>query len=237
MVQPVDFPVRSFHYRALTAAGARFGELGGAAIAADYGADVDKEKTQTQKLGLADLSTLPRTGFKGKAAIAWLGKQGLQIDDTNNRAYPQPDGSLIARLADSEAIVLGSLHSAAERCATLTLNEAWKSEYESGQAAGCFHVPRQDGSAWFLLTGTHVSEMFAKICAVDMRLNKFPNGSIAQTSMARMNGIAIRHDIGDTPAFHVVFDSASATYLWNCLLDAMAEFDGAPVGHKAILAL
>ncbi len=73
MVQPVDFSIRSFHYRALSTAGARFAELGGAAMATDYGADSDKEKAQAQKLGLADLSTLPRTGFKGREAIAWLG--------------------------------------------------------------------------------------------------------------------------------------------------------------------
>ncbi len=235
MVQATDFSVRSFHYRALTTAGARFTELAGAAMVADYGADIDTEKAQAQKLGLADLSTLPRTGFKGREAIAWLGKQGLQIEDTNNRAYSQEDGSLIARLADSEAVVLGSLDGSGDRCAAL--NEACETEQQAAAVMRCFHVPRQDGSAWFLLTGAHVSAMFAKICAVDLRLHKFPNGSIAQTSMARMNGIAIRQDISDTPAFHVVFDSASADYLWKCLLDAMAEFGGAPVGHKAILAL
>lgn len=235
MVQPTDFTIRSFHYRALSAAGARFTELAGAAMAADYGADVDKEKAQAQKLGLADLSTLPRTGFKGREAIAWLGKQGLQIEDSNNRTYPQEDGSLIARLADSEAIVLGPLNGTGDRCAKL--NDACETEQQAAEAMRCFHVPRQDGSAWYLLTGTHISEMFAKICAIDLRLHKFPNGSIAQTNMARMNGIVIRQDIGDTSAFHVVFDSASADYLWACLLDAMAEFDGAPVGHAAILAL
>jgi hypothetical protein len=32
-------------------------------------------------------------------------------------------------------------------------------------------------------------------------------------------------------------DSASAEYLWDCLNDAMAEFDGAPVGLAALRGL
>jgi sarcosine oxidase subunit gamma len=39
------------------------------------------------------------------------------------------------------------------------------------------------------------------------------------------------------PAFHVLADSASAEYLWGCLLDAMAEFGGTPVGWAAVRQL
>ena len=231
MAHPTDFAVRSFNYRTLANEGARFGELANAAIALDYGGSSEEETAQARKLGLADVSTLPRTGFKGRQAIAWLRTQDIQIGDANNQVFAQADGTLIARLADTEAVVLGAISGNSERCTTL--NDAWGAE----QPARCFDVPRQDSSAWFLLTGAHVSEMFAKICGIDMRLDKFPNGSIAQTSIARMNAIAFRQDITDTPVFHLVFDSASATYLWGCLKDAMAEFDGAPVGHNAILAL
>ena len=72
--------------------------------------------------------------------------------------------------------------------------------------------------------------MFAKICGVDLRPHHFADGRIAQTSLAKMSAIVIRADLGRTPAFHLLADSASAEYLWGCLLDAMAEFDGAPVG-------
>lgn len=231
MADPTDFAIRSLNYRTLVNAGARFGELAGAAIALDFGASTEEETAQARKLGLADVSVLRRTGFKGREAIAWLRGRGIQIGDVNNRVYAQDDGTLIARLADTEAVILGAVSGDSDRCASL--NDAC----EAVQPARCFHVPRQESSAWFLITGTHVSEMFAKICGIDMRLEKFPNGSIAQTSIARMNAIAFRQDMGDTPVFHLVFDSASATYLWGCLQDAATEFDGAPVGHNAILAL
>jgi sarcosine oxidase subunit gamma len=79
--------------------------------------------------------------------------------------------------------------------------------------------------------------MVAKICGVDLRPGKFADGRIAQTSMARMNGVVIRDDQGETLAYHLLGDSASAEYLWGCLIDAMAEFDGAPVGLAAVRAL
>ena len=47
----------------------------------------------------------------------------------------------------------------------------------------------------------------------------------------------IRDALGDVPAFHLLGDSASASYGWMCLLDAMTEFAGAPVGLDALLAL
>ncbi len=40
--------------------------------------------------------------------------------------------------------------------------------------------------------------------------------------------------IGETLAYHLLADSASALYLWDCLVEAMAEFDGAVVGTEAL---
>ena len=49
-----------------------------------------------------------------------------------------------------------------------------------------------------------------------------------------MNAVVIRDDRGGVLAYHLLGDSASAEYLWDCLNDAMAEFDGAPVGLAAV---
>ncbi len=76
--------------------------------------------------------------------------------------------------------------------------------------------------------------MFAKLCGVDLRPAKFASGRIAQTSIARLNGIVIRDDKGELPAYHLLVDSASAGYLWGCLRDAMTEFGGTPIGLRAL---
>jgi len=232
-VQPTDYSIRSFHYRTLIQEGARFYALADTAVAFDYGGTGDTERVQARRLGLVDLSPLPRTGFKGREAIQWLRGQGLTIGDENNRAWVQGQshGPVVARLADTEALILSDTGAKVGLCARL------KRTHGTDKPSRCFHVPRRDGSAWFAVTGEHAGSMFAKLCGVDLRHHKFPTGSVAQTSLARMNVVVIRSDLGETPVFFLIFDSASADFLWGCLKDGMAEFDGAPVGHAALVAL
>ena len=227
-LQPTDFRIRSPHYRILVAEGAKFINYGNTSIAANFGKNIEQECSILKQLGLMDLTPLPRTGFKGKASIQWAQAQGLDIGETNNFAYKQPNGMLVARLADTEILVLNNIHSEQNQC--LSLDE----KYRASNPARCYSVPRYDASAWLYITGAHASAMFAKMCGVDLRVNKFPNGSIAQTSIARMNGIIIRDDLNDTPAFHLVFDSASADYMWTCLRDSFKEFDGACIGYNSL---
>jgi sarcosine oxidase subunit gamma len=100
-----------------------------------------------------------------------------------------------------------------------------------------FPMPRDETHAWLAVTGAHAATMFAKICGVDLRPRAFPQGRVAQTSIARLNGVIVRDDRGGVPLFHLLADCAAAEYLWDCLLDAMAEFDGRPVGLTALRGL
>ncbi len=198
------------------------------ACAMDYGGSEEQEISQARQLGLADLTPLPRTGFKGREAIRWLRSQGLEIGQRSNQTYLQSNGMLVVRIADSEIMILNSLSSRDNQLANL------EKEHARGHSAGCYSVPRFDTSAWLMVTGQCASEMFAKICGVDLRAGKFPPEAIAQTSIARTNGIVIRNGLGEVPAFHLLFDSASADYMWSCLTDACREFKGAPVGYAAL---
>lgn len=225
--RPQDAVRRSFHYRDLVAAGARFRPLGDAMVAAGYGRPDEVETAL--KLGLADLSTLPRTGFKGPRLAEWLAGQHVTIGAGSNRAYRGGD-LLTGRLAPTEAIVLGPLDGRGDAIAGL--DSAWS--YDAG---GVWPVPRREASFWFLVTGKSAAAMFAKICGVDLRPKSFADLAIAQTSVARTNAIVIRGDLGETPAFNVLGDSASASFMWTSLLDAMAEFGARPVGLDAVLNL
>ncbi|MFQ5935985.1 MAG: sarcosine oxidase subunit gamma family protein [Acidiferrobacterales bacterium] len=228
---PSSFLRRTVLYRALEREGARFEEIDGAAVAMNYGRSLEDERVQASKLGLADLSPLARIGFKGAETITWLRKQGVEIGEHNNEAWVQPDGELAARLADNEVLILGNITSASDLCERLERACSFDS------APRCYPVPRRESYAWFIVSGAQTSAMFAKLCGVDLRVEKFPAGSVAQTSVARMSAIVIRHDLNDVPAFDLLFDSASADYLWACLRDAMREFDGGPIGLAALQAL
>lgn len=225
---PADSARRSFHYRDLAAAGAAFRPLGDGMIASSYGRADESEAAR--KLALADLSPLPRAGFKGAKMPDWLAANGASIGAESNRAYPAESGVLAARLGPGEVLLLGRLDGAPAPIEVF--ENGW-----SYEVAGVWPVPRRDASFWFLVTGAEAPTMFAKICGVDLRPKSFANHAIAQTSVARTNAIVIRSDIGSVPAYHLLGDSASAGFMWTSVLDAMAEFGGTPVGYDALLAL
>jgi sarcosine oxidase, subunit gamma len=232
---PTDVPRRSFIHRILQHAGAHFVAINDGAIAADFGKPIEAEVAQARRMGIADLSVLPRTGFKGAGTVEWLAGQGLSIGPDSNRAYPQSGGELAARLAPTETFLIDGFAGSGEL--VRRLDAAWSWGSENPRKLIGYPMPRSESHAWFLVTGEHASAMFAKVCGVDLRTHRFASGSIAQTSLAKMSAVIIRIDLGGSPAFHVLADSASAEYLWGCLLDAMTEFDGAPVGWMAIREL
>ena len=229
MIDPGGLPRRSFVYRELEEAGAAFERVGDAAVAAAFDDDSGNEVAAAHRLGLADLSPLPRIGYKGRDALEWLAEQGLEIDEPSNRCYPQTDGQLLLKLAPTEALILPPV----DRLDADLLIDHWTDQ--PGRL--CYPVPRREGSLWFRVTGTAAPELFAKLCGVDLRSSAFADHDIAQTSVARMSAIVARDDIAGLLAFHVLADSASASYLWSCLSDSMGEFDGVPVGLSALRVL
>jgi sarcosine oxidase subunit gamma len=239
MALPKIFPHipkrRSPIYRESQKAGAWFDIVNHGAVAIHYGGDGAAELARARRMGIADLSVLPRTGFKGAGTVEWLAAQGLVIGDDSNVAYRQEGGELAARLAPGEIFLIDSL--AATGALIDRLNSAWAWGTEKPRKLIGYPTPRQDSHGWFMVTGASAPEMFAKICGVDLRTGKFQPGEIAQTSLAKMSGIVIRADLGQVPAFHLLADIASAEYLWGAVLDAMAEFDGGPVGLDALRKL
>ena len=226
---------RGFINRKLAEAGANFGTLAGAAVALDYGA-LEDEMQVARTLGLADLSVLQRTGFKGAGTPEWLAKQGLALPEQSNRAARQKDGEVAARLAPNEVLILGNL-AEADGSLPEALEAAWAAEPVPPVTPRGYPLPRRDTHAWFRVTGAEAPAMFAKICGVDLRPGKFDDLAIAQTSIARINGVIVRDDRNGLLAYDLLCDSASAAYLWDCLLDAMAEFHGQPIGLAALRAL
>ena len=226
-LKPTDLVRRSNLYRELDKLGASYGKLNGFACAMSFG--TADETAGAEKLGISDLTPLPRAGYKGWDMASWVTAQGVSLGDPNT-ATRQGDGSLACRLSAGELLLLADLSGAS--AAIDRLAAAW-----SMDDAICFPVPRADTNLRFALTGADVPEMMAKMCGIDLRPHRFAEGAIAQTSVARMNAILVRRDLGDTYGLDMVADSAAAVYLWSCLTDAMAEFDGRPVGLTALRSL
>lgn len=235
MAPPTEPPRRGFIDRKLAQAGANFDTVANAKMALDFG-DREAERAAARHLGLADLSGLPRTGFKGPGTPAWLIGQGVGLAKDSNRAARQKGGALAARLAPNEVLILGGL-TGMESGLPDALETAWAALPLPPATPRGYPLPRRDSHAWFLISGAQAPALFAKLCAVDLRAGKFDDLAIAQTPVAEIAGIVIRDDRGGQLAYHLLCDSASAAYLWDCLTDAMSEFDGRPVGLAVVQAL
>ncbi|MCQ2997525.1 sarcosine oxidase [Pseudomonas syringae] len=172
-----------------------------------------------QQCTLLDLTDVPRVGFRGQQSAEYLSARGFYLPDAPNRAVTQADGSHVARLSQTEYLILGSLEDEGQRIAD---EEArWELDHNAN-----YLLPRQDSHAWLQLSGLHVSEVMAKLCGVDLRPQAFPEGAVAQTSAARINVIVINLGSHELPAFQLLCDRASLEYFKGAVLDAMGEFDG-----------
>ena len=231
MTNPLSYLRRAPLRRMLESTGAAWSDIGDTAIATSL-----PVSPGNKDLVLADLSALPRLGFKGRGTIAAMKVRGVTVEAEPNKAFVQPNGGLCLVLAAGEVILLGDPLAAdvkRDAAAFDGMLSTWKLEDEERT----FPLLRRDSHAWLLIGGAKAPELMAKICAVDLRPHKFTNLSIAQTSVAKMSAIVTRADIGSTPAFHLLADSASALYFWGCLIDAAHEFGGHIVGLKALQEL
>src|SRR5262245_56371630 len=124
--------------------------------------------TMAGEIVLADLSLQPRSGFKGRGTPEWLEAEGVVLPETNH-ATRQPDGTLAVRLGPREVLLLAPTPGAplVDR-----LNRAWPEERDTATPRG-YPVPRADSHCWFLLAGGQVPAMLAKLCAIDLRVDRF----------------------------------------------------------------
>lgn len=180
-----------------------------------------------QQCTLADLTEVPRVGFRGQQSADYLQARGFDLPQAANRALTQADACHVARLSQTEYLLLGSLRDGGERIAD---EEArWELDHSAN-----YLLPRQDSHAWLQLSGVCIAEVMAKLCGVDLRPQSFAPGAVAQTSAARINVIVINLGSQGLPTFQILFDRASLGYFKDALLDAMAEFDGQVVKIQAL---
>lgn len=219
---------RSQLYRWHIDNGAEFIEYGGQVVVGNYG-DQNAEAATARQLGICDLSTLQRHGITGSGAANWLQKQSFRVPTSANESTEQANGDCLARLSDTEFLLLANPLVAGRESAA----GPWVDIAETH----AYGLPRRDSHCWFAITGSRAAEMFSTICGVDLRAHKFSVGAVAQTSVARVNAIVLQQLLGTAPCFYLLSDAAFAEYLWDCVLDSMHEFAGTATGLPALQAL
>lgn len=196
----------------------------------EYYAGVADEDAAARTLAICDLSTLPRYGLAGSGAYARLQSGRDAVPEAPNKSQRQANGDLLVRLSSDEFLVLRMQFNGATSELSITPRP-------DTQSQNYFEIPRQDSHCWFALSGDRVAETLAKVCGVDLRPRHFALYDVAQTSVARISAIIVRHDLGSVPCYSVLASSSAAEYLWDCLFDAMQEHDGIAIGLAALKSL
>lgn len=227
--RPDALPRRSQIYRWHEALEARFESDGERCLVGDYG-DTRTECEQAARLGLCDLSLVPRTGFNGAGAPAWLARHAV-LPATPNAAVSQELGGVVARLSQDEFLVLDPPR--LDGALVAALDAAWSRETPQR----VYPLPRGDSHCAFAVAGEDAPAMLATLCAVDLRPDRFPRGALAQTSVARLNAIVLRAFTAVVPIYTVLADVSAAEYLWDCLHAGVNDAGGAAIGAEALRAV
>ncbi len=177
---------------------------------------------------LIELSDSARAGFRGLAAEKHLQRLGINIPDTPNLAT-YGDELAVLRLSPKEFWLLQ--HPLAEDSPLDKVQDA------ALPAQDVYRLFCRDSHAWFWLVGDRAADVMAKVCGVDLRAVVFPPGTIAQTSVARVNAIVVHQTLGNDTCFNLLCDSAAAEYFRRCMLDAMAEFGGQCMEREQLLTI
>ncbi|MEX1038935.1 MAG: hypothetical protein WDZ96_08805 [Acidimicrobiia bacterium] len=76
----------------------------------------------------------------------------------------------------------------------------------------------------FRLTGNHAHRVLAKICALDLSDDMFPDGGAARTLVAGVATELVRDDQRGTPSYLILPSRSFGRYLHTVLVDAGSEF-------------
>lgn len=225
---------RSFLYRRFKLDSAKLIKLNDFTVINSLG-NIQEEINCAHNASLSDISFLQRVGFKGKGVFLWLEKQGITVPHEVNFATCLEDQCVVARLGENEVLILDSLKSSTDLPKKLIHN--WNQNINSLTQINNFIIPRQDSHACLALTGNKASDTLSKVCAIDLRPTKFCNYQVTQTFIARISAIIIRHDFNNILNYYLMCESSYVEYLWDCLYDAIEEYQGAVVGLSALQTL
>lgn len=190
-------------------------------VAAAFSAAEGARMTQA---GIGELSFRRRTGLKGPGARAWLTALGIATPEHANHWIQLPCGSLVARLGDSEFVVV-----AADDPTVVHAIAA------ATPAAGVYPVPRFDAD--LLLAGQRVPELLAQTCAFDFGGLHAATQPLVMTSMVGVGVTVLALSGADGPRWRLWCDGTYGGYLWRTLTGIAGELGGGAVGLETLGAL
>jgi sarcosine oxidase subunit gamma len=172
-------------------------------------------------LGIADVSFLFRTGFKGQGVAAWLQAQDIPVPEHPNSWAPLAGGGVVLRLGVSEYLIEDGLtQGSSARMAHLE------------PPVRVYPVLHQDAA--LVLCGEAVNDLLLQTCNVNFGALDLAARPVVLTSMAGVAVTVMPGARAGKPYYRVWADGTYGLYLWETLAGIAAELGGGPVGVAAI---
>jgi sarcosine oxidase subunit gamma len=149
-------------------------------------------------VALTDLTAAPRFGLKGAGSADWLTAKGVPLPAVNRIASHR--GMRVLRLGTDDIVTLAE----APEPGFAELVSAWHSD----TAPKGYSSWREEGWAWMRLSGPWLAEAMSRLCALDLRPERFAADGIAQTRVARIEAVLFRSETG----FDVLFDITASAF-------------------------
>jgi sarcosine oxidase, subunit gamma len=177
---------------------------------------VTTQPTAAASVTMADISHNALIHIRGNAAAQVLRTIYEIVPDMPGNAAMVSAG-VLGRLRADEFVLFVGLGSVNDAMQNLT------------SAVGSAHMTLTDlthGRAGIALGGVHAANVLPKVCGLDFHESVFPDLHIAQTSLAKVRTLILRHDSPSARAYRLVVERSLGAYVWGVVYDAMQEWNG-----------
>ena len=226
---------RTAMYHAQLAMGAIMSTVDGWQLPADYG-DVPQEAARLQEtVGVSDISPVGKLRVVGADAPEVVGAlipRSVELApgavEGGGSLAEQDSGELLAARLTADEFLL--LTPAGQAPATM--------DAMPDADSICAHVVDiTSGLCGVSIIGPASTRLLSRITDLDISHRAMPDLTCAQARFAEVQGLLLRGDIQNIPAYQLYAGREFGEYLWETLIDAAAETGGGPVGTGAISGL
>lgn len=167
---------------------------------------------------ILDCTRSARFGLRGPGTLEWMETTSLAVPKTVNSTLTLPCGTGILRLGSQEVL----LTAGTERSRLRELREAWRN---SPLPAKGYDAYRDEGWAWFLVSGEAAPLLMSRISMADLRPQSITVGQIVQTRALHQDAVIARLDRFGTVSYDIFLDIASSDFVWEVLSDTASNID------------
>jgi len=182
--------------------------------------EIEEERKQFENLAICDLSALPKMGVKGRGAVACLREEGLTVPERIYGWRQLEDGGLAIRTDRNEVFLEEGIEGS-------TL--AGLSKKLGRGATSVDRVERQD--TCLLLSGSRAIEVLRQTCSFNFSVE---SETVVMTRIALVSCMVLSCREAGVPVYRIWCIPSYGVYLWENLLQIVAELGGDAVGVECV---